>query len=195
MSTVTKCTCGHLISEHTYSGDFTGCDVSDCNCMLDLGELIDKYAKEVADRTEQNLKDAKRIAELENFIRTRNVVCTWCGYTVVYDNENEEEKQAARDKVNAHSLVCEKDPRTIELKQVEANYDALQSPMPCGHLARYAVNGDEGTQYCVLCESEAWKSYALHQEICAQCGEMSVLDCETGNSLRNVLVNMKRMHQ
>lgn len=41
------------------------------------------------------------------------------------------------------------------LKQVEANYDALQTPMPCGHLARYAVNGEEGTQYCSLCDREA----------------------------------------
>lgn len=119
MSTVTKCTCGHEISQHTYSDDDTGCDVYGCNCMLDLGELIDKYAMEVADRTERNLKDMQRIAELENFIRTRNVVCTWCGFKVVYDNENEEEKQAARDAVNAHALICEKDPRTMRLRKVE----------------------------------------------------------------------------
>lgn len=31
---------------------------------------------------------------------------------------------------------------------------ALQTPMPCGHLARYAVSGEEGTQYCALCELE-----------------------------------------
>lgn len=42
-----------------------------------------------------------------------------------------------------------------EIKMVEANYDALQSPMPCGHLARYAVNEKEGTQYCALCVLEA----------------------------------------
>lgn len=41
------------------------------------------------------------------------------------------------------------------LKAVEANYDALQSPMPCGHLARYAVNEEAGTQYCSLCVLEA----------------------------------------
>lgn len=38
-----------------------------------------------------------------------------------------------------------------DLKAVESNYDALQSPMPCGHLARYAVNGEGGTQYCCMC--------------------------------------------
>lgn len=44
--------------------------------------------------------------------------------------------------------------RDTQIAQVEANYDALQSPMPCGHLARYAVNGEDGTQYCSLCELE-----------------------------------------
>lgn len=83
----------------------------------------------------------------------------------------------------------------LEIQAVEANYDALQTPMPCGHLARYAVNGEEGTQYCVMCESNAWKAYALHQEICAQCGELSVLECDIGNDLRNVLVDMKRIEQ
>lgn len=38
-----------------------------------------------------------------------------------------------------------------------ANYNALQTPMPCGHLARYAVNGEDGTQYCALCVLEADK--------------------------------------
>lgn len=47
--------------------------------------------------------------------------------------------------------------RYKEFKQVKANYDALQTPMPCGHLARYAVNGEEGTQYCSLCVLEADK--------------------------------------
>lgn len=31
----------------------------------------------------------------------------------------------------------------------------MNTPMPCGHLARYAVNGDEGTQYCALCVLDA----------------------------------------
>ena len=42
-----------------------------------------------------------------------------------------------------------------DFKKVEANYDALQSPMPCGHLSRYAVNGEDGTQYCCMCDREA----------------------------------------
>ena len=108
MSTVTKCTCGHEISQHTYSEDFTGCDVSGCNCMLDLGELIDKYQIEVTDRTEQNLKDVNEIAQLK------------------------------ADRENAYKEIRD-----------------MNIPMPCGHLARYAVNVDEGTQYCVMCVCEA----------------------------------------
>ena len=30
--------------------------------------------------------------------------------------------------------------------------EALNAPMPCGHEARYAVNSDEGTAWCALCE-------------------------------------------
>lgn len=49
-----------------------------------------------------------------------------------------------------------------QLKQIEANYDALQTPMPCGHLARYAVISESNphaitTQYCALCALEADK--------------------------------------
>ena len=48
MSTKTVCECGHAIHEHTYSEDYSGCDVSHCNCRLDLGGLIDKQAAELA---------------------------------------------------------------------------------------------------------------------------------------------------
>ena len=48
MSTKTVCECGHAIHEHTYSEDYSGCDVSHCNCSLDLGGLIDKQAAELA---------------------------------------------------------------------------------------------------------------------------------------------------
>jgi len=65
----------------------------------------------------------------------------------------------ADDKENARKAVIELEALETNLEQVEANYDALQTPMPCGHLARYAVNGEEGTQYCVMCEIEADKKY------------------------------------
>ena len=38
---------------------------------------------------------------------------------------------------------------------MEKKIDELNAPMPCGHLARYAVNEKEGTQYCVLCVLDA----------------------------------------
>ncbi len=61
----------------------------------------------------------------------------------------------ADDKENARKAVIELEALETNLKQVEANYDALQTPMPCGHLARYAVNEEEGTQYCCMCDREA----------------------------------------
>jgi len=57
---------------------------------------------------------------------------------------------------SGESLYCEcMNFEDDDLKKIEANYDALQSPMPCGHLARYAVNEEAGTQYCVMCVLEA----------------------------------------
>ncbi len=57
---------------------------------------------------------------------------------------------------SGESLYCEcMNFEDDDLKKIEANYDALQSPMPCGHLARYAVNADEGTQYCLSCLCES----------------------------------------
>ena len=125
MSTVTTCTCGHEISQHTYSDTDCGCDIEGCNCMLDLGELIDKYAKEVADRTEQNLQDMKEIAQLK------------------------------ADRENAYKEIRE-----------------MNIPMPCGHLARYAVNGEEGTQYCCMClATELQKELGVLQRHVARISE------------------------
>ncbi len=55
MSTKTICKCGHAIHEHTYSEDFSGCDVVNCECSLDLGGLID-------------LKDAELLALRERVV-------------------------------------------------------------------------------------------------------------------------------
>ena len=41
------------------------------------------------------------------------------------------------------------------LEKANARLVELGMTMPCGHLARYAVNVDEGTQYCVMCVLEA----------------------------------------
>lgn len=43
----------------------------------------------------------------------------------------------------------------IDIKnEAQARLVAFGQTMPCGHLARYAVNGEDGTQYCSLCELE-----------------------------------------
>lgn len=39
-----------------------------------------------------------------------------------------------------------------QFKFMSNQIDKLNTEMPCGHLARYAVNGEEGTQYCSLCD-------------------------------------------
>lgn len=40
------------------------------------------------------------------------------------------------------------------VEYMEAQIDALNTVMPCGHLARYAVTADEGTGYCLMCACE-----------------------------------------
>ena len=37
----------------------------------------------------------------------------------------------------------------------KSGIDKLKEAMPCGHEARFAVNADDGTGYCVICEWEA----------------------------------------
>jgi len=59
------------------------------------------------------------------------------GYQTLIDHHKEH--HAEYEKIKSH------------IESIEANYDALQTPMPCGHLARYAVNGEGGTQYCCMC--------------------------------------------
>jgi len=83
MTTKTICGCGHPISEHTYSEDFTGCDQSNCTCNLDMGAYIDNLnaelltlrsdlegAKARAKQAEENWhKNEARVAKLANAAR------------------------------------------------------------------------------------------------------------------------------
>lgn len=79
----------------------------------------------------------------------------------------EMEELGRRAKVEVMQLLNIKNEAQTQLKQVEANYDALQSPMPCGHLARYAVNGEDGTQYCCMClAEETQKELGVLQRFC-----------------------------
>ncbi len=90
-----------------------------------------------------------------------NKICK-CGHD---ESEHQEMSNFIKDLACFHPnneiglMFCEcmnfEEDLQAHLKQIEANYDALQTPMPCGHLARYAVNGEEGTQYCVMCVLEA----------------------------------------
>jgi hypothetical protein len=42
-----------------------------------------------------------------------------------------------------------------EHKFMSEQIDKLNTEMPCGHLARYAVNQQDGTQYCAMCAALA----------------------------------------
>lgn len=150
MSTVTKCTCGHLISEHSYCDEKAGCDK--CLCKLDLGALIDKYAQEVADRTEQNLKDAKRITELEHYSNEKptEAIDNLLNAVINESFTPEMEELGRRAKVEVMQLLDIKNSAHARLVE-------LGMTMPCGHLARYAVNEEDGTQYCCMCVLEADK--------------------------------------
>lgn len=51
----------------------------------------------------------------------------------------------------AETAQVEFDQLTKLKDDAHAHLVELGMTMPCGHLARYAVNGEDGTQYCSLC--------------------------------------------
>ena len=48
---------------------------------------------------------------------------------------------------------------------LEEVYELLNSKMPCGHLARYAANMENGTEYCVLCLIADRTNDVIHESI------------------------------
>lgn len=86
----------------------------------------------------------------------------------------------------------EKIKKSIEKNEEEHKFmseqiDKLNAPMPCGHLARYAVNSDEGTQYCVMCHVSNLDGTidVLHKtlhEIALGLDECEGCTCEMGTS-------------
>lgn len=56
-------------------------------------------------------------------------------------------------------LVCGLHDKIAEIetehKYMSEQIDKLNTPMLCGHLARYVVSADEGTHYCALCVLDA----------------------------------------
>lgn len=53
------------------------------------------------------------------------------------------------------SKLANYDAQAEQIKFMSEQIDKLNAPMPCGHLARYAVNGEGGTQYCCMCDRNA----------------------------------------
>ena len=74
MSTKTICKCGHAIHEHTYSEDFSGCDVVNCECSLDLGGLIDLKDAELLALRERVAKKDKALTRCITFLTNVNTI-------------------------------------------------------------------------------------------------------------------------
>lgn len=68
MTTKTFCQCGHPISDHTYSGDFCGCDVKDCACVLDLGAHIDALVAKMGEIAEERNVLRRELIETQKII-------------------------------------------------------------------------------------------------------------------------------
>lgn len=102
MTTKTICGCGHPISDHTYSGDFTGCDQSKCTCNLDLGAYIDNLNADLADAkaraktAEENWhKNEARNAKLERVETIAEEVNEWLKNNGLMGTAHQRELEAA----------------------------------------------------------------------------------------------------
>ena len=67
----------------------------------------------------------------------------------------------SEDLPNLQELALKADVELTQLldikNEAQARLVELGMTMPCGHLARYAVNEEDGTQYCCMCVLEADK--------------------------------------
>jgi len=83
-------------------------------------------------------EDARLIAKLLDMHYTGQLIHTESIQNKLanYDAQADEIKQLKADRENAYALLRQ-----------------YNTPMPCGHLGAYAVNGEDGTQYCALCEA------------------------------------------
>jgi len=106
--------------------------------LFQFSKGAEEDARLIADLLNKHYSNEKPTESLDNLLR-------------VVINESftsEMEELGRRAKVEVMQLLNLKNDahaRLVELGQT----------MPCGHLARYAVNGEEGTQYCVMCAFKA----------------------------------------
>ena len=57
--------------------------------------------------------------------------------------------------IEANELINEIESLKEERGDLLLQVNAYNTLMPCGHLARYVVTADEGTQYCLMCLTES----------------------------------------
>ena len=93
-------------------------------------------------------KDYKERTELENAI-----IFTWS--TSYYQTALKAADQLSMLEENCANAI----QANIEVAQLnvalQEKIEEFNTPMPCGHLARYAVNEEAGTQYCAVCNGDA----------------------------------------
>lgn len=85
------------------------------------------------------------MSELENIMKKNFEKMTWLEKGIYYLDgwNNHTAAPAAEELEQLHR----------ELAKATGQLITLEMKMACGHLARYAVNVDEGTQYCALCSN------------------------------------------
>lgn len=85
----------------------------------------------------------KQIANMDILKKTKlDRAVIWYGQDVNDEFEMRDAEIAAQELLQLRN----------EHKFMSEQIDKLNAPMPCGHLARYAVNEEDGTQYCCMCD-------------------------------------------
>ena len=79
---------------------------------------IDKLYREIEAR------DAL-IAELKAKLRDRYFSCSWCGFAVPFNGDDDAAREKAEQEINEHALTCYADPRMDTIADLRRQIDRL----------------------------------------------------------------------
>ncbi len=104
------------------------------------------------------------------------ITCSACGHSI----DEHEKNMGCLHKVAPLAMCsCCNSPEDIILQILKERDDRLRwwletydITMPCGHKNRYLAEGEDGTQYCSMCQLEEYKKFA-DVTACAYCGHES----------------------
>lgn len=123
-------------------------DEQHCTCVPALRMEINTLRSNLAQR-EKYIKVIEANCEAVHSTNAR-LISTAAGRGMASEMDNPQEVAV---------LVCGLHDEIAQLKADRENaYKEIReynTPMECGHLGRYVVNGDEGTQYCAMCNGNA----------------------------------------